>query len=332
MSPVSLLVGLTPVVLFLLALILMDSYKLVSRRSVLLAIGAGVGSAGLVYVINRFLLQVGMDETVLRRGVAPFVEESVKALYIVYLIQAARVGFLVDAAILGFAVGTGFALVENVYYAESVPDAGLGLWVIRGLGTAVMHGSATAVVAILSRSLTERRRSAGLELFLPGILLAAVAHAIFNQFILSPIVSTLAMLIAMPLFVGLVFERSDRATADWLHVGLDTEVEMLQAIETGAVEETPVGIYLKSLNRLPGPMVADMLCLVRIRLELSLRAKGVLIARAAGVDLPPDEEVRANFEEMRFLERSIGRTGKMAIQPFLRTSHRDLWQLHMLGK
>jgi len=325
-------VGLAPVVLFLLALILMDSYKLVSRSSVAMAIAAGLGSAGLVYVINRFLLQVGLDETVLRRGIAPFVEEGVKALYVVFLIQGARVGFLVDAAILGFAVGTGFALVENVYYAGSVPDAGLGLWVIRGLGTAVMHGSATAVVAIVSKSLTERRRSAGLELFLPGIALAAVAHAIFNQFILSPIVSTLAMLIAMPLFVGIIFERSDRATREWLHVGLDTEVEMLEAIESGAVEETPVGLYLKSVNRLPGAVVADMLCLLRIHLELSLRAKGILIARAAGVEIPIDEEVRANFQEMKFLERSIGKAGRMAIQPFLRTSGRDLWQLYMLGK
>lgn len=328
----SLLVGLTPVILFLLALILMDSYKLVSRRAVLMAIAAGVGSACVVYVINRFLLQVGMDETVLRRAIGPILEETVKALYVVFLIQAARVGFLVDSAILGFAVGTGFAIVENYYYAQYVPDAGLGTWIIRGLGTAVMHGSTTAVVAILSKSLTDRRGSTGLELFLPGILLSTVAHAAFNQFILSPIFSTMAMLIAMPLFVGFIFERSDRATRDWLHVGLDTEVEMLQAIETGAVEESPVGRYLKSLHRLPGPMVADMLCLVRIRLELSLRAKGVLIARAAGVDLPPDEEVRANFEEMRFLERSIGRTGKVAIQPFLRTSSRDLWQLCVLGK
>jgi hypothetical protein len=75
-----------------------------------------------------------------------------------------------------------------------------------------------------------------------------------------------------------------------------------------------------------------MLCLLRIHLELSLRAKGILIARAAGVEVPLDEEVRANFEEMRYLERSIGKTGRLAILPLRRTSGRDLWQLHVLGK
>src|SRR5205823_1587985 len=83
------------------------------------------------------------------------------------------------------------------------------------------------------------------------------------------------------------------------------------------------GAYLSTLSRLPGPVVADMLCYLRIHLELSLRAKGILIAREAGVELPIDDEVRADFKEMRFLERSIGKTGKMAILPFLRSGSRD---------
>lgn len=327
-----LLLGLTPVVLFLLALILMDSYKLVTRRSVAAAIAAGIVAAGVSFLINRFLLSRGLDETLLRRAVGPLVEEIVKAVWVILLIRAARVGFLVDAGILGFAVGTGFALMENLYYAGALGDAGLGLWIVRGLGTAVMHGSTTAVVAILSKSLTERRGSVGLPLFVPGVLLAFAAHALFNQYILNPLVSTAAILIAMPLLVGFVFERSDRATRDWLGVGLDHDADLLHAIESGEVEETPVGVFLASLHRLPGPVVADMLCLLRIHLELSLRAKGILIARAAGVEVPIDDQVRANFQEMRYLEKSIGRTGRLAIQPFLTSSSRDLWQLYMLGK
>ncbi len=328
----NLLLGLIPVVLFLASLILMDSYKLVSRKSVAVALIAGALAAFVALLANRLLLDLHIDETVLRRAGAPLVEETLKAVYVVYLIRSARVGFLVDAGILGFAVGTGFALVENLYYAGATRDQGLGLWLVRGLGTAVMHGCATAIVAILSKSLVDRRPSGSLLLVLPGIALAAAAHALFNSFILNPLMSTAAMLIAMPLLVGLVFERSDKATRDWLGVGLDADAELLESIESGRIADTPVGAYLSSLRRFPGPVVADMLCLLRIHLELSLRAKGILIARAAGVELPVDEQVRANFQEMKFLERSIGKTGKMAILPFLRTSSRDLWQLYMLGK
>jgi len=328
----TLLIGLGPVVLFLGALILMDSYKLVSWKSVALALAAGVGSALVALVLNRLLLRLGLDEMALHRTVAPVVEESVKAVYLVYLVRTARVGFLVDAAILGFAVGTGFALVENLYFAREMGNAGLGLWIVRGLGTAVMLGSATAIVGILSKFLTDRRRSTSLLLFLPGIALASAAHALFNHFILNPLVSAAAMVIAMPLLMGIVFERSDKATRDWLGEGLDHDMDLLLMIEGGHVEDTPVGAYLASLNRLPGPVLADMLCLLRIHLELSLRAKGILIARAAGVEVPLDDEVRANFEEMRYLERSIGKTGRLAILPLRRTSGRDLWQLHVLGE
>jgi len=331
-SVLILVVGFLPVLLFLAALILMDSYKLVSRRSVALAIGAGLLAALVSLFLNRILLDHGVDPTVLRRYVGPLVEESVKAIYIVYLIRSAHVGFLVDAAILGFAVGTGFAVVENVYYASVVRDLGPGLWLVRGLGTAVMHGSATAIVAILSKSLADRRTSTSLAVVLPGLVLAFAAHSLYNHLVLNPFVSTALLLIAMPLLVVLVFERSGRATRDWLGVSLDTDVELLDSIERGRVEDTPAGAYLSTLSRLPGPVVADMLCYLRIHLELSLRAKGILIARAAGVDLPIDDEVRADFRELRFLERSIGKTGKMAILPFLRSSSRDLWQLYVLDE
>ena len=110
-------------------------------------------------------------------------------------------------------------------------------------------------------------------------------------------------------------------------LGFDSDMELLESIQTGEVRHSKVGEYLESLKqRFSGPVVADMLCLLQIHLELSLRAKGVLIARAAGLDVTPDENVR-----MKFLERSIGSTGKMAMLPFMRTSSRDLWQLYMLA-
>ena len=332
MSVLILVIGFLPVLLFLAALILMDSYKLVSRRSVALAIGAGLAAALVSLFLNRILLDHGVDATVLRRYVGPLVEESVKAIYVVYLIRSAHVGFLVDSAILGFAVGTGFAVVENVYYASVARDLGLGLWLVRGLGTAVMHGSTTAIVAILSKSLADRRTSTSWAVVFPGLGLAFAAHSLYNHLVLNPFVSTALLLIAMPLLVVLVFERSGRATRDWLGVSLDTDVELLDSIESGRVGDTPAGAYLSTLSRLPGPVVGDMLCYLRIHLELSLRAKGILIARAAGVDLPIDDEVRADFRELRFLERSIGKTGKMAILPFLRASSRDLWQLYVLDE
>ena len=328
----SLVVGFLPVLLFLGALILMDSYKLVSRRSVLQAIGVGCAAAAMALVANHLALTgLRLDPLVLKRYAAPLLEEVLKALYVVLLIRAHRVGFMVDAGIQGFAVGTGFALVENVYYAGTLASFHPLLWIVRGLGTAIMHGSTTAMVAILAKDLTDRHGSPALRGFLPGLLLAVAVHSFFNHLLLNPLLTTALLLLAMPLLLLAVFERSEQSTREWLGSNLDSDVELLELILSERMAASRVGRYLESLRtRFPGPVVADMLCLLRIHLELSLSAKGVLIARGAGVHLPPGAPVRAGFEEMRFLERSIGRTGKLAILPFLRTSSRELWQLHML--
>ena len=96
---------------------------------------------------------------------------------------------------------------------------------------------------------------------------------------------------------------------------------------------TRAGAYLASLReRFPGPVVADMLCLLRIQLELGIRAKGLLLAREVGLEAPVGEDVRANLRELRYLEAAIGRTGLLTLKPILRRSSRDLWEIYLLEK
>ena len=57
----------------------------------------------------------------------------------------------------GFAVGTGFAFVENLYYLYTFPEANIGTWIVRGFGTAMMHGGTTAVFAMMGLTMLEQR-------------------------------------------------------------------------------------------------------------------------------------------------------------------------------
>ncbi len=328
----ALLVGVLPVLLFLAGLLFMDSYKLVTRRDLSRSMLAGAGAAALSFAIHQWAIQHDhVNPVLLRRYLAPLLEETFKAGLVVYFVRAEKVGFMVDAGIHGFAVGTGFAVVENLYYAWALGASNMLLWLVRGLGTAILHGSTTAIVGIVSKDLTERRGSKALVLFLPGLAIAVVTHSLYNHLVVNPLLATAALLVVMPLLVTVIYERSEHATRDWLGTGLDSDAERLELIMGGEERHTPIGEYLESLrHRFSGPVLADMLCLLRIHLELSMRAKGILIARAAGVDLPPDETVRANLEELRYLEHSIGKTGRLAMLPLLQTSSRDLWQIYVL--
>jgi RsiW-degrading membrane proteinase PrsW (M82 family) len=326
--------ALLPVLIFLGLLLVLDSYKLVPLAQLLRAMTAGALAAAAGLLFNMLLLQGWQlsAEAFVRYG-APLIEELLKALFVVHLVRTARAGFSVDAAIYGFAVGAGFAVVENIYYLRELNSPSLLLWVVRGLGTAIMHGSTTAIFAIVSKGLTERRGSVATVWFVPGWLLAAGIHSTFNHFVLPPLASTALLLAVLPPLVILVFERSASATRDWLGTGFNDDAELLELLTTGEIRRGHVGRYLDTLREsFPGPVVADMLCLLQMHVELSMRAKGILLAREAGIRVPVGEDVRPKLEELRFLRKSIGRTGMLAIKPFLATSTRDLWQLRVLEK
>ncbi|HSQ81831.1 MAG TPA: PrsW family glutamic-type intramembrane protease [Casimicrobiaceae bacterium] len=327
-----LLIGMLPVLAFLAALLYLDGYKLVTMRAIIAMVLAGVAMAGVSYFANGGLAGLlALDFTAYSRYVGPLLEEVAKGLVIVALIRTNRIGFLVDAAICGFAVGTGFAILENVYYQHLVPDAGLGTWIVRGFGTAIMHGGSTAIFAVMGLAMTERSKEPTPVVLLPGLALAVVLHSAFNHLSSAPRVATLGVLFAMPPLLYIVFQRSERAVANWLGQGFDADADMLQSITSGDFPDSQAGRYLATLkHRFKGPVVADLLCYLRLHAELALRAKGILMMRENGFEATVDDTVRAGLDEMRYLERSIGKTGRLALKPLLRGGSRDLWQLRML--
>jgi len=325
-------VGLLPVLIFLLALVYLDSYKLVSLRTVLWVILTGALLPVIGYWVNGIAIDfLGWDLHVYSRYAAPVVEEGMKACVMIYLFRSHRIGFLVDAAILGFAVGAGFGVVENFYYLYMAADAQIAVWVVRGFGTAVMHGGTMALFGVMAQTLTERQMKINPFLLLPGFILAITIHSVFNHFPGTPILTTLGTLLALPPIFMVVFRKSARSMHEWLEVDFDEDAMLLEQINSGEFTQSRIGRFLNDLKQaFPGTVVVDMLCYLRLYTELALRAKGVLMMRENGLDAPVGERTRAKFEEMRFLEKSIGKTGLLAMSPFLKMTRQDLWQLYVL--
>ncbi len=326
-------VAVAPVLGFLAVLILLDSYKLVRFRLVVLLLAFGALCALCAYLINSagFRMFAASPE-VYPRFFAPLVEEVLKASLLVYLIRAGRIGFVVDACILGFAIGAGFAVVENFVYLQTIVADNPVTWLIRGVGTAVMHGGATALFGVFARSLGARTDRPAAWVFLPGLLLACLLHSLYNQAIVSPVAAAAAVSGGVPVLMIGIFAWSEKGLRSWLGEGFDRDVELLRMLTTGRFLETRAGQYLVSLTRaFPPATVADMLCALRIRVELALRVKGDLLKREAGFEVVPDPGTLARLQELRFLEKGIGRTGRLAMSPLLPKNARDRWQLESLG-
>ena len=325
-------IGLLPVLIFLVALLYLDSYKMVELHVVVSVILAGGLVAFASLYINGWVLDgLGWERVTYSRYAAPLVEEGLKALIVVMLIRFNRIGFLVDAAILGFAAGAGFAVVENYYYLQEGNTANLGVWIVRGFGTAVMHGGATSLFAIISQRLTERSLKINPAWFLPGFALAVLLHSIWNHFFFSPVLSTMGALLVLPPLLFVVYRESAISMHDWLQVDFDEDAELLEELTSGEFTESRIGQYLLELrSSYKGTVIADMLCYLRLYTELALRAKGMLMAREGGLDVPVGERTREKFQELKYLEKSIGKTGCLAIRPYLHMTRKDLWQIYLV--
>lgn len=324
--------SLLPVFLFLSTLILLDSFKLVKVRFVAVTLLYGALASLFCYFLNGWLKEIlDIDGQAYIRYIAPPVEEFLKAIYIYIILRRDRIGFAVDAAIFGFAVGTGFAFVENIYYLIILQEDNLLIWIIRGFGTAVMHGSTTAIFALVLKSLTDRSTRKFLWHFVPGFIVVMVLHSFFNHFVVSPVVLTIGQLIILPALVIFVFTDSERRLRSWLETGLDTDVRILEYITTGEISKTRIGHYLSVLReKFSGEIIADMLCYLRIYLELAIRAKGYLMMRENGFQTSADADIKAKIAELDYLESSIGQTGRLALAPIFRRDKLSRWQIQML--
>jgi RsiW-degrading membrane proteinase PrsW (M82 family) len=330
---IRLVLSVLPILVFLFALQLIDTYKLLRLRSILQLVAAGSIIAAFCYAINSFVFGMAPagGNNWAKFG-SPILEEMGKGLVVVWLIRKSKVGFMVDAAIAGFAVGAGFALVENLFYLPAIAAEGVATAAVRGLGTALMHGGTTSIFSLLSVNRSEMTESRGPMVFLPGMAVAVLIHSLFNQAVLPPLTSAIVLSTVLPAIFAFVLWRGERALEKWMGSKLDKDMDLLHMIATGAFSASHAGKYLRSLEKSFGAVrIGDMLCYLQLSLELSAQAKGDLLRQEMGFPLEPDPELPARLRELSYLEKQLGRAGKRALTPLLGSSRRDIWELQQLA-
>jgi RsiW-degrading membrane proteinase PrsW (M82 family) len=325
-------IALVPVLALFGTLLYLDSYDLVSFREVTLTITAGALLCLTSLGVNTALMEkLGLDFAHYSWFVAPPVEETLKALALIYLFTRNRIGFMIDAAIMGFAVGAGFALVENIYLLYAFPQANMGVWVIRGFGTALMHSGATALFAMVVQVQIERNVRPIALAYPPALFAAALLHSVFNLLGGSPLIATAFLLAVCPLSLALIFSRSEHAVHDWLLSDYESHLHVLEKIESGEFQNEEGGrIFLTLARRFGQNKLSDMFAYMRLHTELVLRSEKISLARESGETIAVTREDVERFRQMHALERRIGRTALMTIRRHLHFSRRELWELNEL--
>ncbi len=321
-----------PVLIFLTYLFLLDNFRLVRIKTLVVCLLWGLISSAACQFLNTLAAGwLNLDFIHLSRYVSPVIEETMKALIILYLVSKKKIGFPVDAAIYGFAIGAGFSLLENVYYLITVPSGyNLLIWIIRGFGTAILHGGATALLAFILIS-GKTRSEKNFTGALSGLLLAIFLHSAFNHFAVSPLIQTLIMMIVFPAIFMVVFKISTARLQQWLEIEFSSEVELLSLIRKGEFAGTKPGKYLVSIrDRFEPATVVDMYCYLALYLELSIKAKRNLMLRENDFPIVPETDLDDKLNEIKHLQRKIGKLGELALAPLIRMNYRNLWKLNQL--
>jgi protease PrsW len=328
-----------PVLILLFVFDRLDVFNLINLREISLLLGVGGALAALGFLFNwTFLDSFPIGRSAYYRYLSPVIEESLKAAPILTMFALNRLGFKVDAAIAGFAVGSGFAVVENVWYMFDYIDANLSAWLVRGLGTAVMHGGATALFAVISHEMTERQSESAAAhyrfnplLFAPGLAIAMVVHSAFNHFPDQPVMVMGATFLLVPLILFLTLARSERATRQWLKADRDAHHQALEDIRSGHFAESELGRSIKQLvDRLHGATAADAFAYLELKLELVLLAEELILASHDGATVSVGRDEREKFERLDALERRLGASTLAAIGSQFGFSRNDLWELGRL--
>ena len=328
--------ALVPVLILLAIFVWLDAFRLMSLKEILLLlILGGVAAVATYPVSGRMLDTLPIGFSGYSRFVAPWIEEAIKALVVVALFRFNRIGYKIDAVISGFAVGAGFSVVENIIYLTIFPEYGAGTWLVRGLGTAVMHGTTLAILAALAHEFAERENreaAAGFEFnllwFLPGYLIAVALHTAFNQFPDRPLLAMVGAAVFAPIAIIAIFHFGTAEAERLLVKDRAAHQAQLDSLRAGRWPDGASGRKIAALaERLDSESARRVRRYWELQAWLVVEAEESMMEEAAGDVRVDHEQVRAAFAELDGLRRALGRSTLAALQALLPFSRNDHWEV-----
>ena len=337
-------VSLIPIIVYIIFIYKIDHFALISIKRLLLLALIGMLTAlacfGLFLLTDRVISGKSADI------IHPVIEELVKSIPLLILAFRKRIAFFIDSVICGAAVGGGFSFLENIFYLVLGDSVDLSTGLFRGLEVALIHMGCSAIIAagmMMAVRQIERKRSRTAMSWndiikTTALFVVALAFHIFhNMFQFTPIMQFFWVLSVMIGMIAVVYFYDIDMTHRWLDKGLDMQINLLRSIEGGHLLNTPTGTFLESVKEsFPPNVYFDIICYVRLQIELSVAAKTRFMLHEVGMDEPLEankkELYMSQFVELSELEKNIGPSAKMTIAPIVKLSPADTQALNNLLK
>lgn len=326
----SFVAALLPVAIYIFVVYSLDSFSLVSVRSLVTLVITGMLSAVIcfgIFVLTGMLLPEGVSDYL-----NPVMEEAVKAIPLLFMARSKKTVFFIDSVICGAAVGGGFSILENVFYLILGEELGMGTILFRGLEVALVHMGCSAIISValmFSVRLLERVRSGlavkGSDTVMSVFLfvIAPALHVLHNSMHANPLKQFVIVFGTLALLLIWIYRYDGDMIHRWLDRGLDKQVSLLMSIKEGQLGDTKTGRFLMSVrDNFPQEVFFDVICYVQLYVELSVAAKSRFMMKEAGMDMPvadADKELYlSQYTEYKSLEKRLGKTARMTVAPVVK--------------
>jgi RsiW-degrading membrane proteinase PrsW (M82 family) len=332
-------VALIPVLVMLAIFIWLDAFALMNLKEVLVLLVLGAIAALAAWPVSgRLLDTLPIGFSLYSRFIAPWIEEALKALVMIALFRMNRIGYKLDAVISGFAIGAGFSVVENIFYLTIFPDYGTGTWLVRGFGTAIMHGTTLAVLAAIAHEFAERetRESAAdydfnLLWFVPGYGVAVALHTAFNQFPDRPMIAMMGAILVAPIALIAILNLGTAEAQRWLAAECAEHRAQVEALRAGRWPTGPAGRKIAALaERLDHESAKRIRRYWELQAWLVAEAEETMMEEAAGDAEFDAAKIRSALAELDGLKRALGRSIFAALKALLPFSRNDYWEVSEL--
>src|SRR5690606_21176000 len=202
----ALLIALGVPVLFLLFLKRYDFYQTGKDRYNFLTVAVGFFAYLLAAQINPAILKLGLADSCheVVRLWAPIVEEILKSLILIYLINRADFNYIVDGVLYGFGVGIGFAVIENVQYMNGNLEIAFLVAIARVFSTNLVHATGSGIIGVVLANQREDKSKRALWIILAGYIFAIFFHALFNSMVSDGVAILVAIAYGL-IGIGLIY-------------------------------------------------------------------------------------------------------------------------------
>lgn len=324
--------ALLPIVIYIFAVYKIDNFSLISVKNLFLQVLCGMVAAlvcfGLFQLTGMILSENQSDYF------NPVLEEIIKAIPLLWLATRKKIVFFIDSVICGAAVGGGFSILENLFYLLLGDGMSIGTVLFRSLEVALIHMGCSAIVAaslMLGTRLIMRSRSqlsvkkSDIVMTFSLLMAAPILHVCHNTFHFNPLMQFVFVFATMGGLLVWIYFYDVEMIHSWLDTGLDKQMNLLDSIKNGYLDDTPTGHFLESVkDAFPPEDYFDIICYVQLHVELSVASRSRVMIRESGLeqDFPLTDDAKelilSQYTEYKLLEKRLGNAARMTIAPVVK--------------